>query len=98
MDSSQSGTVALPPDHAFMVGRGNLAATLNQRAVSIEQQLRVKECAAITFVDANGHYHPGLSGGFADGMGGDRWYRHGLFNQPQMFRAHFERPLYKREI
>ena len=31
------GTVALSPDHAFMVGRGNLASTLNQDAVSIEQ-------------------------------------------------------------
>jgi hypothetical protein len=80
VDSSQSGTVALPPDHAFMVGRGNLATTLNQCAVSIEQQLRVKECATIAFVDANGYYHPGLPGGFADGMGGDRWYSHRLFN------------------
>src|SRR3954468_6830997 len=43
VDSAQPGPVALPPDQALMVSRGNLAATLDQAAISIEQQLRVVE-------------------------------------------------------
>ena len=79
VDSSQPGTVALPPDHALMVGRGNLAATLNQGAVGIEQQLRVVERATIALVDADGHHHPGLLAGFTDGVSGGRRYSHCLF-------------------
>jgi hypothetical protein len=63
-----------------MVSRGNLAATLNQSAVGIEQQLCVVERATIALVDANGHHHPGLLASFADGVSGGRRYGHCLFN------------------
>ena len=69
VDSSQPRTVALAPDHAFMVGRRNLAATLDQGAVSIEQQLSVVDRPAVALVDANGHHHSGLPAGFADRNG-----------------------------
>ena len=87
VDGTQPGTVALAPDHAFVVGRRNLAAALNQSAVSIEQQLRVVERAAIALVDADGHHHSGLLAGFADGVGGGRRHGHGLFKQSEMFLA-----------
>ena len=76
VDGSQPGTVALPPDQALMVGRADLAATLNQGAVGIKQQLRVIDRAAIALIDANRHHHPGLLAGFADGAGGGRRHRH----------------------
>ncbi|MCY1242972.1 hypothetical protein D9M72_559730 [compost metagenome] len=73
-----------------MVGRGNLAATLDQRAVGIEQQLRVVQRAATALVDADGHDHPRLPGRSADGIGGMR--RHGdcLVQQLEVFGGHFE--------
>ncbi|MNX70893.1 hypothetical protein D3C86_1021920 [compost metagenome] len=37
VDGAQAGTVALPPDHAFVIGRRDFAAMLNQAAVSIEE-------------------------------------------------------------
>lgn len=70
VDSSQPGTVALAPDYAFMVGRGNLAATLNQCAIGIEQQLCVTDRATIALVDAKGHDHRGLLAGVAYGVSG----------------------------
>ena len=67
--TAQTGAIALPPDHAFMIGRGYLAAVLDARAVSIEQELRVIDRAAIALVDAAGDDHASLLGGFGDRAG-----------------------------
>jgi hypothetical protein len=56
---------------------------LDQVAVRVEQQLRVIECAAVTFVDANGHHHFGLPRGLADGLRGGRGHGYGLIEQPE---------------
>jgi hypothetical protein len=84
---AQSRTVALPPDHAFMIGRRDLASTLDQGSVRIEQQLRIIECTTIALVDADGHHHSCLPAGIAYGVRGGRWRSHGLIDQPQMFLA-----------
>ena len=72
---SQTRTVTLTPDHAFEVSRRDLAATLNQCAVGVKEQLRIVDGAAVTLVHADGHHHARLAGGLADGVscrGGDR--------------------------
>src|SRR6185437_12473354 len=53
VDRTQPGTVAPAPDHALMIGRSDFSPTLDQGAVSIEQQLCVIERAAIALVDAD---------------------------------------------
>ena len=98
VDRPQTGTVALSPDHAFMVGRGDFASTLNQDAVRIEQQLRVIEGATIAFVDANGHDDSCLLTGVTDGVRGIRRHGHCLIKQPMVFSAHFVRPLDERKV
>ncbi|MNY17867.1 hypothetical protein D3C86_1512120 [compost metagenome] len=94
VDGPQAGAVAHAPDHALVVGRGNLAATLDQRAVGIEQQLRVVQRAAIAFVDADGHDHARLPGRSADGIGGGRRHGDRLVQQLEVFGGHFERRLH----
>ena len=81
VDGMQPRTVALAPDHAFMVGRRNLATTLNQGAVSIEEQLRIVDCPAVAFVDSDGHHHSGLLAGFANCVGSGGWHGYGLVKQ-----------------
>jgi hypothetical protein len=98
VDSFQPRTIALTPDHAFVVGRRNLATALDQGAVSIEQQLRIVERAAVALVDADGRHYACLPAGIADRQDYGRRHRHSLFKQPEMFRDHLERPLHKREI
>lgn len=71
---------------------------LNQGAVGIEQQLRVVQRTAVTFIDADGHHHAGLSGGGADGLGSSRRDSDGLIQQFQVFSRHFERRLNEREV
>jgi hypothetical protein len=53
VDSTQSGTVPLSSNHAFVESRCNLAAPLNQCSVCIEQQLRVVDRASVALIDAN---------------------------------------------
>ncbi|MNY60130.1 hypothetical protein D3C86_1966440 [compost metagenome] len=64
---------------------------LDQRAVGIEQQLRVVQGAAISFVDPDGDHHAGLSGGGTDGFGGGRRDCDGLIQQFEVLGAHLER-------
>ena len=89
VDGPQPGAIALPPDHAFMVGRGDLAATLDQGAVGVEQQLRVVERAAVALVDADGHHHPGLPGRPRRWLGGGRGHGYRLIEQPVVFACRF---------
>lgn len=100
VDSSQPGAIALAPDQAFMVGRYYFPSTLNQGAVSIEEQLGIVKRADVPLVDANRHHHPDLPAGFANGLGGGRWYRHRLMQQPFIFYAYpyFVRRLDKGKI
>ena len=98
IDGPQPGAVALPPDHAFVVGRGDLAAMLDQASVGVEQQLCVIERAAVALVDADGHHDPRLPAGLADGQGGGRRHGDRLFEQLVVFRAILERRLHGGEI
>src|SRR3982074_3246084 len=73
VDTAQPRAIALTPDHAFMIGRRNLATVLDECAVGIEQELRVIDRAAIALVDADGDDHAGLLGGLADSPGSVGW-------------------------
>ena len=84
---AQAGPVALAPDHALVVGRRDLAAPLDQAAVSVEEELGVVEGSAVTFVDADGHHDSRLFAGVADGIGGGRRHRHGLIEQLEVLAA-----------
>src|SRR6185437_13404782 len=72
--------------------------TLDQGAVSIEQQLCVIERAAIALVDADRDHHVGSLAGFANGQSRVRRHGHRLPQQPEVFRAHLERSLHEGEI
>ena len=69
VDGRRPERVALTPDHPFVIGRRDLATPLKQRAVGVEQQLRVVQGAAVTFVDADGHHDSGRPGRIGDGVG-----------------------------
>jgi hypothetical protein len=56
----QARPVALAPDHALVIGGGDLAALERQRAIGVEDQLRVVERAAVAFIDAH-HQHHGMA-------------------------------------
>src|SRR5262245_42904512 len=98
VDRAQPRTVALAPDHAFVVGRADLAAALDQGAVGIKQQLSIVERAAIALVYANCHHHAGLLAGLADRRRRGRWHGHGLLEQSQILPDHLEWPLHEGEI
>jgi hypothetical protein len=78
---AEARTVALAPHHALVIGGRDLAASLDQGAVGIEEQLRVVKSAAVTFVDADGHHNSRLFARLADGVGGRRRHRHRLIEQ-----------------
>src|SRR6478609_8392949 len=84
---AQPGAIALAPNHAFMESGTDLAATLDQGAVCVEQQLRVVERTSVALVDAYRHHHPGLPRSLSDGLRGGRGYRYGLIEQPEMLLA-----------
>ena len=54
--TAKPGPVALPPDHALVVRRRDLARRLHQPPVGVEQQLRVVERAVVALVDADRHH------------------------------------------
>ncbi|MNG08702.1 hypothetical protein D3C84_920790 [compost metagenome] len=81
-----------------MIGRRNLATGLNQGAVRIKQQLRVVQGTAIALVDADGHHHVGVLGGFANGIGGRGRHDDGLIEQFVVLGTHFERRLHKGKV
>ena len=57
VDGPQPRAVTHTPDHAFVVGGGNLAAMLDQGAVGVEEELRVVQGFAVALVDADGYDH-----------------------------------------
>ncbi len=95
---AQTRAIALAPDHALVVGRGDLAAMLEQPAVGIEQELCVVERAAVALVHADGNDRSRLPAGLADGLGGGRRDGDRLFEQALVFRAHPERRLHEGEV
>lgn len=74
IDGTQPRAVTLAPDHALMLGGRDLAASLDQFAIGIEQKLRVVNGSAVALVDTDRDDNSGLSGSFGDGV--DRWRRH----------------------
>jgi hypothetical protein len=81
---AETRAVALTPDHALVIGRRDRAAPLNQRAVGVEEQLRVVQGFAVALVDADGCHHPRLLARVADGVGRGGWHRHGMIEQLQV--------------
>jgi hypothetical protein len=61
---------------------------LDERAVGIEQELRIIDRAAIALVDADGDDHASLLGGFGDHAGRVGRYGHRLIEQFVVLRAH----------
>ena len=98
IDSSQSRTVALAPDHALMVGRRQFAAMLDQRAVRIEKQLSIVDRSAIALIDANGRHHACLPASFTDRECCRRRHCHCLLEQYKVLPKHFKWPLHVRKI
>ncbi|ORW35102.1 hypothetical protein AWC17_22510 [Mycobacterium nebraskense] len=91
VDGAQPTTVALSPDHPFVVRRTDLATALNQGAVGVEEQLGVEQRAAGTFVHPYRDHDVRSAGGCTDCVRRQRRYRHRFSHQPQLFRTHFER-------
>lgn len=60
VDGAQSGAVTLTPDHSLVIGRADLAASLDQRTVRVKQQLRVVDRPAVALVDTDGRDHSRL--------------------------------------
>src|SRR5262249_33887186 len=85
VNGAQAGAVALTPDHALVVSGRDLAPSLHQRAVGIEEKLGIIQRAAVTLVDTDGNDYPRLLGSFPDGVGGRRRHRHGLAEQLALF-------------
>ncbi|MNP29503.1 hypothetical protein D3C76_1225300 [compost metagenome] len=98
VDGTQTRTIALPPDHAFVVGRGDFASMLNQATVGIEEQLRVVDRAAIALVDADGDDHSCLFAGLTDRQCGGGRHGDRLIEQFEVLCAHGKRRLHKRKI
>ena len=71
VDHLETGAIALTPDHALMKCRCDLAALQNQRAVGVEDQLRVVERAVVTLIDAE-HDHDVVFAGRGGHRLGDR--------------------------
>ena len=61
VDHREAGAVALPPDHPLVEGRRDLAALEHQRAVGVEDELRVVERAVVALVDAEHDDHAVLA-------------------------------------
>src|SRR5262249_6001873 len=55
VDHPQARAVALPPDHALMKSRRNLAPLENKAAVGVENELSIVERSVVAFVDAEHH-------------------------------------------
>ena len=87
VDGAQARTVTLTPDHALVVRGRDLAAPLNQGAVSVEEKLGVVQGAAVTFVDADRRDDARLLARVADGVGGSRRHRHRLIEQLEVLAA-----------
>src|SRR3954468_12831157 len=66
VDGPEPRTVALAPDHTFVMGRQYFAPALDKGAIRIEEKLSVVERPTISFVDADGHHDIGLSASVAD--------------------------------
>ena len=62
----------------------DLATALEQGTVSVEQQLRIVQAAAIPFIDADRHHHARPSRSLADCVGRRGRHRHRLIEQSQM--------------
>lgn len=98
VDRAQPTTVALAPDHPFVVGRHDLAAALQQGAVGVEQQLRVVQRSTVALVDTDRYDHACRTGGLGDRVDRRRRDRHGLVEEPQVLRSHLEGALDEREV
>ena len=98
VDGTQPGCIALPPHHALVIGRRELAAALYERAVGIEQQLRVVDRVAVALVHADRHDHVRLARGRADRIGFRRRNGHRFVQEAQVFLALHEGRLDEREI
>jgi hypothetical protein len=81
-----------------VIGRRDLAATLDQRAVRIEQQLRVVDGGAVALVDTERDDHPGFAGGFGDRVGLGGRYGHRLLEQTQVLLGHRVGRLHEGEV
>ena len=98
VDGRQTGGVTTSPDHSFVEGGQDLAPTLQQSAVGVEEQLRVVERATIALGHADGHHDSRLPCRVGNGVDLGRRYRHRLVDQPQMFCIELERSLHKGEV
>src|SRR6188472_2691262 len=67
---AQPRAIALAPNHALMERGTDLAPTLDQGAICVEQQLRVVERTYVALVDTYRHHHPGLPRSLSDGLCG----------------------------
>src|SRR4249919_370371 len=84
---AQPRAIALTPDHAFEMCRRDLATALYERAVGIEEQLRVVDGAAIALVDADGNHHVGFASSLGNRIRGGGGDGHGLLQQAHVFLA-----------
>ena len=98
IDGAQARAVTLAPDHALMIGRRDLAAALDQRAVRIEQKLRIVDRATVALIDTDRDDHARVLRGFADRAGLGGWDGDRLFQQALMLLAHRVRGLDEGEV
>src|SRR6185437_7299628 len=81
VDHAKSRAIALSPQHPLMERGADLAAALDQAAVSIEKQLRVIDGGTVALVGADGCDDPCLLASLSDCQGFGRRYRQGFPKQ-----------------
>ena len=86
LDHREPGPVALPPDHALVIGRRDLPALQLQRTVRVEDQLRVIERAVIALVDPEHDHHPVPARCCRDGVRHRPRHAHRMLVEAQMLR------------
>ncbi len=94
----QPGAVALAPDHPLMEGRRDLAALQPQRAVGVEDQLRVVERAMVALVDAEHDDEVVPAGGRRHRLRHRAGHHHGVVVEMDVLGAAQHRRADEREI
>jgi len=75
---TQTRAVALTPDHTLVIGRRDLATPLNQRAVGVEEELRVVQGFSCALVHADGNDHARRSASVGNRVCSRGRHRYGL--------------------
>ncbi len=94
----EAGGIALAPHHSLVEGGRELAALEHQRAVGVEDQLRVVERTEVALVDAEHHHHAVHPRPLRHGLRHRPRHHHRALVEPHVVGAHLHRRLHEREV